>query len=74
MFSLFYSNTITIPLLSVANQTHNDGKLNGAVFTFLRNIIRSDNPVLRTLSRLCDYDFRELAAIYNINSVHLRPK
>jgi len=28
-------------------------------------------PILSTLGRLCEYDFRALAAIYNKNTVHV---
>jgi len=37
----------------------------------LRNITRSTNPILSTLGRLCDYEFRSPAAVYNINCVHV---
>jgi len=56
----FYCNTM--PLMPVADQRR---------LTFLRNITCSANPVLSTLGRLCDYDFRALAAVYNINCVHV---
>ena len=41
--------------------------------TFLRNITcsRPTNPILSTLGRLCDYDYRSLAAVYNINTVFM---
>ena len=39
--------------------------------TFLRNITCSTNPILSTLGRLCDYDYRSPAAVYNINTVFM---
>ena len=30
----------------------------------------SANPILGTSGRLCNYDFRTLAATYNVNFVH----
>jgi len=57
---LFYCNTM--PLMSIADQRR---------LTFLRNIACSTSFILSTLGRLCDYDFRSLAAVYNINCVHV---
>jgi len=57
---LFYCNTM--PLMSIADQRW---------LTFLRNIPCSANPILSTLGRLCDYDFRALIVVYNINCVHV---
>jgi len=41
--------------------------------TFLREIAckLNVNPILSTLGRLCDYDFRALATIYNIDCIHV---
>ena len=49
---MFYCNTM--PLASIADQRR---------LTFLRNITCSANPILSTLGRLCDYDFRALTAV-----------
>jgi len=40
-------------------------------YTFLRNMTCSANPILITLGRLCDYDFRAPAGVYSINCVHV---
>jgi len=57
---LFHCNTM--PFVSIADQRR---------LTFLRNITCGTNLILSTLGRLCDYDFRALAAVYNINCVHV---
>jgi len=48
-----------------------DIRLQIAILTFLRNITCSTNLILSTLGRLCDYDYRALAVVYNINCVHV---
>ena len=40
-------------------------------YATVRNITCSVNPILSTLGRLCDYEFRALAGVYNINCVHV---
>jgi len=49
-----------MPLMSIADQRR---------LTFLRNITCCTSSILRTLGRLCDCEFRALAAVYNINCV-----
>jgi len=56
MYSWLYCN------MSIADQRR---------LTFLINITRNANPILSMLGRLCDYDYRALAAVYNINCVHV---